>query len=542
MKKISLLIMLLSVALMSLAGTKSEAPSRIDPNDVFGDNYIIFQRTNHGSAVNPLTHTHMVPQDGVLEVVTWDGDFMYYIKNIVYGADMEFGEYWVEGHGDQEGGFDVEMGQEVYISNRDGSFTTDQRKAILVWGTIHYEAATNVTSFTPATDVSSVHYSVDGNTIQIEGTSGPVAIEAQDDVSYDATGLGIVWEDEEGEAGEWTGYFEWGTELDNSPYVIDWQPEGELKTYKRSSDCIHFSDYTRSGRSADTYSTESLSDEGQIVFSNDGQTVYLKNPFLSKSYNTWVKGKLDGDQIVINAPQILYAYDNYHVRIYTGLCNVKTVTPYNVEPYDYLHTEYYYDYQEIVFSIEGNTITLQGSQADLNAAYPENFNARGIFAYDQNTDEGSIEANIVYTLKSDQPTVQTSAPDISGYASEDGQSHYVVIVPGEPSTIYYNVEYPDGTTSAWIEYVDVLSFTGEGTYAVNAYAVASDKLPSEQDHYQFTISPAPVTGISEASIGKEIVNRRYFNVMGQEIEQPEGMTIIVTNYSDGSTTAVKTMK
>ena len=41
---------------------------------------------------------------------------------------------------------------------------------------------------------------------------------------------------------------------------------------------------------------------------------------------------------------------------------------------------------------------------------------------------------------------------------------------------------------------------------------------------------------------KQIVNSRYYNVMGQEIQQPDGVTIIVTTYSDGTTTATKVMK
>ena len=79
--------MLLSVALTALAGTRLGVPSRIDSTDVFGDEYHIYQRSNHGSAVNPVTHTSMVPQDGIIEVVSWDGGAFNYIKNIVYGAE-----------------------------------------------------------------------------------------------------------------------------------------------------------------------------------------------------------------------------------------------------------------------------------------------------------------------------------------------------------------------------------------------------------------------------------------------------------------------
>ncbi len=42
--------------------------------------------------------------------------------------------------------------------------------------------------------------------------------------------------------------------------------------------------------------------------------------------------------------------------------------------------------------------------------------------------------------------------------------------------------------------------------------------------------------------GKVASTVRYFNIMGQEIQEPEGLTIQVTTYTDGSTTAKKVFK
>ena len=42
--------------------------------------------------------------------------------------------------------------------------------------------------------------------------------------------------------------------------------------------------------------------------------------------------------------------------------------------------------------------------------------------------------------------------------------------------------------------------------------------------------------------GKTVASVRYFNVAGQEMAQPEGMTIMVTTYTDGTTSAVKVVK
>ena len=50
------------------------------------------------------------------------------------------------------------------------------------------------------------------------------------------------------------------------------------------------------------------------------------------------------------------------------------------------------------------------------------------------------------------------------------------------------------------------------------------------------------TGINEVEGNKAITSVRYFNMVGQEVQEAEGLTVVVTTYSDGSTTAVKVMK
>ena len=42
--------------------------------------------------------------------------------------------------------------------------------------------------------------------------------------------------------------------------------------------------------------------------------------------------------------------------------------------------------------------------------------------------------------------------------------------------------------------------------------------------------------------GKTVANVRYFNAAGQEMSQPNGLTIVVTTYTDGTTNAAKVMK
>jgi hypothetical protein len=50
------------------------------------------------------------------------------------------------------------------------------------------------------------------------------------------------------------------------------------------------------------------------------------------------------------------------------------------------------------------------------------------------------------------------------------------------------------------------------------------------------------TGIDEVANDKQIAGVRYFNVAGQEMPEANGLTIIVTTYTDGTTSTAKVMK
>jgi len=138
------------------------------------------------------------------------------------------------------------------------------------------------------------------------------------------------------------------------------------------------------------------------------------------------------------------------------------------------------------------------------------------------------------------PTEKTGAPTFNGYTTDGIHAYFVEIIPTEPSTIYYRVQYPDGTWSEWAEYQEILSFTGDGKYRVEAYAIADGKLQSEDIAYEFVVSP--VVGIDEMMSGKQVAGVRYFNMAGQEMQEANGLTIVVTTYTDGTTSSVKVVK
>ena len=166
----------------------------------------------------------------------------------------------------------------------------------------------------------------------------------------------------------------------------------------------------------------------------------------------------------------------------------------------------------------------------------------GIYQLFVTFDPATNEVNAVLTKISDLPAVQTESPIINGHPAEGVNAYIVEITPAEPSTIYYRVKVQDDEFSAWAVYTDVLSFTANGHYYLEAYAVAPGKDPSKTEYYDFTIQNSPVSDINELANGHNVANVRYFNAAGQELAQPEGLTIMVTTYTDGTTSAVKVIK
>ena len=172
----------------------------------------------------------------------------------------------------------------------------------------------------------------------------------------------------------------------------------------------------------------------------------------------------------------------------------------------------------------------QSAWSSTPSKYHEAFLPKATFTYEGGGDVPPVV----------DPTEKTGAPTFHGYTEDGIHGYFVEIIPTEESVIYYRIIYPDGTETDWAEYEEILSFEGDGKYRVEAYAVADGKLPSEQIAYEFVV--APVTGIDEMMSGKTVAGVRYFNLAGQEMTEANGLTIVVTTYTDGTTSAVKVVK
>ena len=143
--------------------------------------------------------------------------------------------------------------------------------------------------------------------------------------------------------------------------------------------------------------------------------------------------------------------------------------------------------------------------------------------------------------ETEAPVEPTLAPAI---AATPGNQSYTVTVTNnvdEPNAvIYVSVDGGD-----YVVYTGPITFTEFGPHAVAAYAVAPGKNQSNPVSVTFTVDentkPDP-SAVNELSGEKAVAGVRYFNMAGQEMQEANGMTIVVTTYTDGSTSAVKVMR
>lgn len=160
---------------------------------------------------------------------------------------------------------------------------------------------------------------------------------------------------------------------------------------------------------------------------------------------------------------------------------------------------------------------------------------------DPSTDTEAFLPKATFTYEpADVPVDKTGAPTFNGYTTVGIHAYFVEIIPAETSTIYYRYQCDGGEFTQWATYDEILSFTTNGLYVVEAYAEAPGKEPSDVATYEFEVSK--FTSIDEVAAGKQVAGVRYFNMAGQEMQQPQGLTIVVTSYTDGTTSSVKVVK
>lgn len=189
--------------------------------------------------------------------------------------------------------------------------------------------------------------------------------------------------------------------------VITEQPEGELKIYQRSGGAM----YNLWGYLFTTYQDGGAM---QMVFADDGKTVYLKDPVSQAAANSWVRAELSDDGKTLTMPlnQFIIYYDEVEYGLITAWVDV------TVDEEGYINAVPNTDIQEVTFTIgDDGTISLNGSSGDV-----ENFTGSGIgLIYDDDlTWAGYVDWESVYT-----PFDGTPVELPEGIVMEDYSMSYV---------------------------------------------------------------------------------------------------------------------
>ncbi len=155
--------------------------------------------------------------------------------------------------------------------------------------------------------------------------------------------------------------------------------------------------------------------------------------------------------------------------------------------------------------------------------------------------------------KADEPVYdETCLNPNAGYEITGLELATVTITNREPgATVTYKV-FKKNEAGEWVEVTELAGeFTGDthqfdvqgdGTYRVEMIAHLQGKNDSDLGALEFTIHEGETSSVNELANGKTVAGVRYFNMAGQEMQEANGMTIVVTTYTDGTTSAVKVMK
>ena len=301
-----------------------------------------------------------------------------------------------------------------------------------------------------------------------------------------------------------------------------------------------------------------------------------------------VEGELDGDGATIAVPLGQYiAYNEdygYGVVLSWGTTDVIDLGD------DFYWLDFIADERatEVTYAIDPETgvITMLGSDGSVDNPYPYNCVATGLAGLW--SDDGSvatIEWKSEWTPMGETVAAVPANPeaiefydcgDESGYTRFDFNINLVdvdgnplnsdcltySIFTDEDQLFTFDVETYGALNGFDTDMTEIpYGFSGEDFYLRRVYFYRTnegdnpmfnwrigiqlnytvDGVSNKSDIVYLEVYPKP-SAVNELADGKTVAGVRYFNVAGQEMAQPEGLTIQVTTYSDGTSSAVKVIK
>ena len=182
---------------------------------------------------------------------------------------------------------------------------------------------------------------------------------------------------------------------------------------------------------------------------------------------------------------------------------------------------------------------------DLQPAVPANPEASSWYDYSQ---YGSNYGNFYFTLPMtdvdgnyiDQYylsySIFTDNDQIYTFRASDFPEELTEDVTEIPSSVFFN-SWNLSSYGANLYFDEAPLFTHQ--VGIQVYYTI-DGVKNASDIVYLEVFPS--TSVDELNAGKQIAAVRYFNLAGQEMAQPSGLTIQVTTFTDGTRTATKVIK
>lgn len=280
-----------------------------------------------------------------------------------------------------------------------------------------------------------------------------------------------------------------------------------------------------------------------------GASQYLKD--------AWLVGTIQGNKVTVDK-QLVGILDGY----YTYFVGGEIVSQYNEETQQ---DEYFYaPIEQMTFDYNAETQTLTSDNCLLVAA-SENLFAEGYMKVAFNPYEDIAvqpatpivgEDYLAYNAESGScfVTVYVPCEDVDGNYIDASKLTYSVYVDGElftfdPSFYFY---FYEPTTVVEYGFIDNYRFQDLGggrvaieinkepqhTIGVKSFYAGGDTV-TESEMGLFNVNQTAISDIQ----AKAVAGIRYYNLAGQGSDKPfDGINIVVTTHTDGTTTATKVIK
>lgn len=352
--------------------------------------------------------------------------------------------------------------------------------------------------------------------------------------------------------------------------VITTLPEGELRTYQRVQGQGVFPDQGNLG-------LDVQSGKMDMVFADDN-VVYMKNILFNCNLtygSSWVQGTLSDDGTTITVPMGQPIFEDPFDNTELVLCMGRTELVYVYDGEPSISFTVDENVAEVTYVIDGDNIALQGTDgSDATGQDMNRWNAYGLACCW--ADDGSFggclewstlltrtETSVIPTVIYDQPEgemvtynragmsiftgyfgVQSSPftdyDEIFTFKAEDFPNDLTEDITEVPSSVFYS-SWDLSYYGAYLYYDEAPLFDYRVGIQVH-YTINGVRNSSNIVYWGEPIPIPDPSGVSELSDGKQIADVRYYNLAGQQVAQPRGLTIQVTTYSDGTRTATKVIK